>query len=74
MDWFAVQNDWEHFKGKIKARWLNLTEEDLDQIAGSRVELSGRIQKTYDITRLQAELEIRGFEARHRRNGPRQTA
>ncbi len=68
MDWNIAQGEWMHFKGKVKARWLNLTDDHLDRIAGSRVELSGRIQEAYGITKLQAELEIRSFEARHRRD------
>lgn len=66
MDWNLAAGDWEHFKGTVKARWINLTEEHLRRIAGRRVELAGHIQEAYGITKLQAELEIRSFEARHR--------
>jgi uncharacterized protein YjbJ (UPF0337 family) len=36
-------------KGKIKEQWGNLTDDDLDKIAGKRDQLEGKIQERYGI-------------------------
>ena len=58
MNWDLVAGNWKQFKGKVKARWGNLTDDHLDMIAGKRVELSGKIQETYGITRREAEKQV----------------
>jgi CsbD-like len=35
MNWDRVEGDWKQFKGKIKEKWGNLTDDDLDRVAGS---------------------------------------
>lgn len=62
MNWDIVAGNWKQFKGKVKARWGNLTDDHLDVIAGRRVELSGKIQEAYGITKDEAERQIRRFE------------
>jgi uncharacterized protein YjbJ (UPF0337 family) len=62
VNWDLVAGNWKQFKGKVKARWGNLTDDHLDVIAGKRVELSGKIQETYGITKSEAERQIRRFE------------
>lgn len=72
MNWTLAENNWPQFKGTVRARWLKLTNEHLDAIAGKRSELLGRIQETYGINRAEAEREIRAFEARNRNYRPKQ--
>jgi len=62
MNWDIVAGNWKQFKGKVKARWGNLTDDHLDMIAGRRVELSGKLQEAYGITKDEAERQIRRFE------------
>jgi uncharacterized protein YjbJ (UPF0337 family) len=42
MDWNRIEGNWKQFKGKIKEQWGNLTDDDLDKIAGKREQLEGR--------------------------------
>lgn len=63
MDWNIIEGNWKQFKGKVKAQWGQLTDDHLDQIDGKRIELAGRIQETYGITKDEAEQQIRKFEA-----------
>lgn len=63
MNWNQVEGNWKQFKGKIKAKWGNLTDDDLDVINGHREELLGKIQKTYGIGKDEAERQIRDFES-----------
>jgi uncharacterized protein YjbJ (UPF0337 family) len=36
MDWNRIEGSWKELKGKIKQQWGNLTDDDLDRIAGKR--------------------------------------
>jgi len=44
----SSRRDWKQFKGKIKEKWGKLTDSDLDQIAGKRDQLAGKLQKSME--------------------------
>jgi len=58
MNWDQVQGNWMQFKGRVKAKWGKLTDDDLDVIDGKRDQLVGRLQERYGIAREQAERDI----------------
>lgn len=62
MNWDIVEGNWKQFQGKVKAQWGKLTDDQLDVIAGKRVELAGRIQEAYGVTLDEAEEQIKRFE------------
>jgi uncharacterized protein YjbJ (UPF0337 family) len=62
MNWDIVAGNWKQFQGKVKTQWGKLTDDQLDQIAGKRVELAGRIQEAYGISKDEAEQQIKDFE------------
>ncbi len=62
MNWDIVQGNWKQFKGKVKAQWGKLTDDQLDVIDGKRIELLGRIQETYGIGKDEAEQQLAQFE------------
>lgn len=66
MNWDIVEGNWKQFKGKVKAQWGNLTDDQLNVIAGKRDQLLGKIQESYGITKDEAEKQIKGFEQRNR--------
>ncbi|MFZ5509417.1 MAG: CsbD family protein, partial [Pseudomonadota bacterium] len=39
-----IEGNWKQLKGKIKERWGELTDDELDQIEGRREQLAGKIQ------------------------------
>jgi uncharacterized protein YjbJ (UPF0337 family) len=39
MDWNQVEGNWKQVKGKVKEKWGQLTDDDLDQIGGRRDQL-----------------------------------
>jgi uncharacterized protein YjbJ (UPF0337 family) len=51
MDWNRVEGNWKQFKGKVKAQWGRLTDDELDEIAGRREQLEGKIQERYGLAR-----------------------
>ena len=66
MNWDRAEGNWKQFKGKVKEQWGKLTDDDLDVIAGKRDQLAGRIQKSYGISKDEAERQISDWEARQR--------
>jgi uncharacterized protein YjbJ (UPF0337 family) len=71
MNWDIVQGNWKQFKGTVKARWGNLTDDELDIIAGRRDVLAGRIQEAYGITKDEAEGQLKHFEAQNKDKLPK---
>jgi uncharacterized protein YjbJ (UPF0337 family) len=66
MNWDIAAGNWKQFKGKVRARWGKLTDDHLDVIGGKRVELMGKLQEAYGITKHEAEKQIKAFEERNK--------
>ena len=62
MNWDIAEGNWNQFRGKVKAQWGKLTDDHLDVIAGKRIELAGKIQEAYGVTKNEAEKQIKQFE------------
>jgi uncharacterized protein YjbJ (UPF0337 family) len=45
MNKLQIKGDWNILKGKLKQKWADLTDDDLDFVEGKEDELIGRIQK-----------------------------
>lgn len=63
MNWDIAQGNWKQFKGKVKERWGQLTDDELDQIEGKRDQLSGKIQECYGISKDEAEKQLKDWES-----------
>jgi uncharacterized protein YjbJ (UPF0337 family) len=61
MNWEQVEGKWKQYSGKAKEKWGKLTDDDLQQIAGRRDQLVGKIQERYGIAKEQAESQINEF-------------
>ena len=53
-----LQGSWNRIRGQIKEKWDNLSDGDLDQAAGKRDQVIGRLQARYGWQRDQAEREL----------------
>ena len=62
MNWDIVEGNWKQFKGKVKAKWGKLSDDNLDVISGKRDQLAGKIQETYGVSKDEAEKQIKDFE------------
>lgn len=51
MDWNRIEGNWKQVKGQIKEKWANLTDDDLEKIAGRRDQLEGKLQERYGIAK-----------------------
>jgi uncharacterized protein YjbJ (UPF0337 family) len=64
MAWDQIEGNWKQFKGKVKETWGDLTDDEIDQIAGKRDVLLGKIQERYGMQKDEAERRLRDFEDR----------
>jgi uncharacterized protein YjbJ (UPF0337 family) len=60
-----IEGNWMQFKGKVKEQWGNLTNDDLDIIAGKRDQLLGRIQARHGLAKDEAEKQLDEFQQRN---------
>jgi uncharacterized protein YjbJ (UPF0337 family) len=58
MNWDRIEGSWKELKGKVKEKWGQLTDDDLEQAAGRRDQLIGTLQRRYGYDRDRAEREL----------------
>jgi uncharacterized protein YjbJ (UPF0337 family) len=58
MDKTILEGRWNDIRGKVKVWWSNLTENDLDRIAGKFDILVGVLQEKYGYSRRLAAQEV----------------
>lgn len=58
MNEHTLKGEWNQMKGSVKQKWGELTDDDMDQIEGSRDKLVGRVQERYGHSKDAAEREV----------------
>ena len=61
MNWDTIEGNWNQFKGKVREKWGDLTDDDLDRIGGKREQLVGSLQERYGMMRDEAERQADAF-------------
>ncbi len=56
-----LQGKWMQLRGAVREKWGELTDDELDQIAGHRDKLAGLLQEKYGYTRDEIERQIDDF-------------
>jgi len=57
-----ARGKWSQLRGKLKEKWGKLTDDDVNQLAGHRDYLIGRLQERYGIAKDDADRQITEFE------------
>jgi len=57
----TLEGQWRQLKGRAKAKWGDLTDDELTQINGNAERLAGLVQERYGRTKEEAEREARQF-------------
>jgi uncharacterized protein YjbJ (UPF0337 family) len=52
---------WKQLRGEIREKWGDLTDDDLDRVAGQRDKLVGILQERYGYTRDEAAMHVDDF-------------
>lgn len=60
-----LEGKWKQLRGEIRETWGELTDDEIDQIAGKRDKLAGTLQEKYGWSRDEAERNIEDFLNRH---------
>ncbi len=63
-NWDVIKGGWNQIKGEARRQWGQLTDDELDQIAGDREKLIGKIQEQYGWSRDEAERDVEAFAQR----------
>lgn len=58
MNWDQVEGKWTELKGKAREQWGQLTDDDLDKVAGKRDQMIGLVQQKYGKAKEEAEREV----------------
>jgi len=58
MNWEQIEGKWKELKGQARTKWGKLTDDDLENVAGKKDMLLGRLQQRYGYKRDQAEKEV----------------
>lgn len=61
MNWDQIQGKWKQMKGSVRQEWGNLTDNDLEAIAGSRDKLVGKLQERYGFVKEEAQKRADDF-------------
>ena len=61
MNWDIVEGKWDQFKGSVKEKWGDLTDDDLTQMAGNRDKMAGKLQEKYGWTKDEADRQLTDF-------------
>ncbi|HLF75331.1 MAG TPA: CsbD family protein [Anaerolineales bacterium] len=61
----VLEGKWKQLRGEIRETWGELTDDELDQIAGKRDKLAGILQEKYGWSREEADRQIDDFLRRY---------
>lgn len=56
--WDKVVGKWNQVKGEARVQWGKLTDDDLEQIAGERDKLAGKLQERYGTAKEEVNRQI----------------
>ena len=59
MNWDQIEGNWKQIKGKVKEKWNQLTDDDIEALEGKKERLLGKIQEKYGIAKEEAERELK---------------
>lgn len=65
MNEIILSGKWDQLRGEIQAKWGKLTDDELDQIAGNRKKLVGKLKEAYGIAQEEAERQLEEWESGH---------
>jgi len=55
MNWDRVKGNWNQFKGKVREKWGDLTDDDLARVEGNWDQLVGKIEERTGQMRMDIE-------------------
>ena len=62
MHWNEISGQRTQFKGRLKEQWGELTDDELEAIAGNRERLVGKLQEKHGLTKEEAERQLEEWQ------------
>jgi uncharacterized protein YjbJ (UPF0337 family) len=62
MHWNEISGQRTQFKGRLKEQWGELTDDELEAIAGNRERLVGKLQEKHGLTKDEAERQLEEWQ------------
>ena len=56
--WDRIAGNWKQFKGDIRTKWGDLTDDEIEMAAGQRDKFVGIVQERYGIAKDEAERQV----------------
>ena len=63
----TIEGNWMQLKGKVRETWGDLTDDDIDVIAGKRDQLIGKLTERFGKSTEELDREVTDFETRNSR-------
>jgi uncharacterized protein YjbJ (UPF0337 family) len=61
----TVKGNFTQLKGKIKQKWGQLTDDEIDEMEGHAEILAGKLQERYGLSKDDAERQARDFQSQN---------
>ncbi|ABA80449.2 CsbD family protein [Rhodobacter sphaeroides] len=58
MNWDQIAGRWKQIKGEARAKWGELTDDELEQVDGDRERMVGLLQTKYGDNKADAERKV----------------
>lgn len=65
MNWDIVEGNWNQWKGRLKEKWGDLTDDEIDMLEGKRDQIAGKLQEKYGLAKEDAERELDEWVSRY---------
>ena len=62
MNWDTMKGDWKQIKGKVREKWGEFTDDELDQVKGRREQFEGLLQKKFGMAKDEVKKQVDEFE------------
>jgi uncharacterized protein YjbJ (UPF0337 family) len=62
MDWSQISAQWTQLKGRLREQWGQLTDDELEVIAGNREKLIGKLQEKHGLTKDEVERQLEEWQ------------
>ncbi|MCG6898223.1 MAG: CsbD family protein [Thiocapsa sp.] len=65
MNWDEIKGQWHQIKGAIRAKWGELTDDEIEELDGNREKMVGKIQEKYGVAKDEAEKQVDEWTKSH---------
>jgi uncharacterized protein YjbJ (UPF0337 family) len=65
MNWDQIKGKWHEIKGSVRAKWGELTDDEIEALDGNREKMVGKIQQKYGVAKEEAEKQVDEWTKSH---------